>query len=311
MASEATITEELIFKAADELETKGEKVTIETVKALLATWTSTKGGSYATLSPAVRKWKGQQRTTSTEQIREPLPQFISDQLTGWAGQVWASALDNANARLATEREGLEKARVEMETETAEALALAEKLEGERDDARRALADLEQTHQVATLEADELRASLDAMTDRATTAEARAVELEARAGDLNRELERLHGELATERQARAQAETKTATLDAEKKAAEERAVATTNELEAERQRHQANQEQHQEERKRVAQETHRTAEKLVRLESERDEARKGEAQAREQAARQAGELEALRGVMARLAPDNKGKKPGTK
>lgn len=32
--------------------------TNETVRELLAKWTSTKGGSYATIGPVLRAWKG-------------------------------------------------------------------------------------------------------------------------------------------------------------------------------------------------------------------------------------------------------------
>ncbi|RQN01199.1 hypothetical protein CPA43_00260, partial [Staphylococcus warneri] len=54
MASEAIITEELIWKAAEQLAAEGMRPTNETVRELLAKWTSTKGGSYATIGPVLR-----------------------------------------------------------------------------------------------------------------------------------------------------------------------------------------------------------------------------------------------------------------
>ena len=61
MASEAIITEELICKAAEQLAAEGMRPTNETVRELLAKWTSTKGGSYATIGPVLRAWKARRK----------------------------------------------------------------------------------------------------------------------------------------------------------------------------------------------------------------------------------------------------------
>ena len=100
-----------------------------------------------------------------------------DKVQGWASDMWGVALELANGRLASERESLERVRQELEAETAEALALAEKREDERDEARRQAAEL--TDQLASLQVD-----VAAQTERAAAGEARAAELEKRANEVH-------------------------------------------------------------------------------------------------------------------------------
>uniref|UniRef100_UPI0036DF6FEB DNA-binding protein n=1 Tax=Streptomyces rochei TaxID=1928 RepID=UPI0036DF6FEB len=137
---------------------------------LLAMWTSTTGGSYATIGPVRRAWKARRMAAeSAEPVRAAAPQVVLDKVQGWASDMWGVALELANGRLASERESLERVRQELEAETAEALALAEKREDERDEARRQAAEL--TDQLASLQVD-----VAAQTERAAAGEARAAEL---------------------------------------------------------------------------------------------------------------------------------------
>ena len=192
MASEAIITEELICKAAEQLAAEGMRPTNETVRELLAKWTNTKGGSYATIGPVLRAWKARRKAAeSAEPVREAAPQVVLDKVQGWAADMWGVALELANGRLASERESLERVRQELEAETAEALALAEKREDERDEARRQAAEL--TDQLASLQAE-----VAAQTERAAAGEARAAELEKRANEV-------HDDLKAERARRDEAE----------------------------------------------------------------------------------------------------------
>ena len=201
MASEAIITEELICKAAEQLAAEGMRPTNETVRELLAKWTSTKGGSYATIGPVLRAWKARRKAAeSAEPVREAAPQVVLDKVQGWASDMWGVALELANGRLASERESLERVRQELEAETAEALALAEKREDERDEARRQAAEL--TDQLASLQAD-----VAAQTERAVAGEARAAELEKRANEV-------HDDLKAERARRDEAEAARRTVEAE-------------------------------------------------------------------------------------------------
>ena len=62
---------------------------------------------------------------------------------------------------------------------------------------------------------------------------------------------------------------------------------------------AAQEAHQEQRKQAATEAHRTAERMATAQTERDQASKGERQAREEAATLRGQLDALKEQNAQL------------
>jgi hypothetical protein len=124
-------------------------------------------------------------------LREPAPQAVADRLAELGADVWAVALDLANARLAVEREALEKARAELEADRAEATELADKLAGDVEALQSRLASIEAAEAAARGEADELRGQLAAAQEQAHTAEARAQEIERRAGELRTELDRAH------------------------------------------------------------------------------------------------------------------------
>lgn len=174
MASEAIITEELICKAAEQLALEGVNPTNETIRQRLAEQTGTKGGSYATIGPALRAWKARRRAAeASERAREPVPHELAEKAQAYLSAQWAQAVDLANGRLAAKRDSLERSRQEFEAETAEALALAEKREDERDEARRQAAEVSDRLQRTQEE-------LSAAIGRASAAEAKVVELERRA-----------------------------------------------------------------------------------------------------------------------------------
>ncbi|EFP3693980.1 KfrA [Salmonella enterica subsp. enterica serovar Schwarzengrund] len=284
------VTKEQIFSAADELAASGQRPTLEAIRKIT-------GGSYTTISPALNEWKARQ-VTAAAPLREPAPQAVADRLAELGSDLWTIALDLANARLAAEREGLEKARAELEADRNEATELADKLAGDVEALQSRLASIEAAEAAARGEADELRGQLAAAQEQAHTAEARAQEIERRAGELRTELDRAHRDAD---QARAQ-------LDQ-----------VRGELAKVQARADADQEAHQEQRKQAAAEAHRMAERLTAAQAERDQAMKAAAQAREEAARLAGQLDTLKeqsaALLARITPlaaeaKPTRKKPGT-
>lgn len=124
-------------------------------------------------------------------LREPAPQVVVDRLAAIGADIWAIALDLANARLATEREALEKTRAELEAGRDEAAGLADKLVTEVESLQSSLARAEAAEAGLRLEADELRASLAAAVARADIADVKAHEIELRANELRTELDRAH------------------------------------------------------------------------------------------------------------------------
>ena len=271
------VTKEQIFSAADELAAAGQKPTLEAIRQRT-------GGSYTTISPALNEWKARQATAAVP-LREPAPQAVSDRLAELGGDLWAIALDLANARLAAEREGLEKARAELEADRAEATELADKLAGDVEALQSRLASIEAAEQAARIEADELRGQLATAQEQAHTAEARAVEIERRAGELRRELDRAHQDADQARGALA--EQQKANQAAAAQLDQVRAELATTKAKAEAADH-----AHQEQRKTAAQEAHRVAERMTKAEAGRDEARSAASSAREEAAKLRGQVEAL-------------------
>ena len=113
------VTKEQIFSAADDLAAAGQKPTLEAIRQIT-------GGSYTTISPALNEWKARQAAQATP-LREPAPQAVADRLAEVGAEVWSIALELANARLAAEREALDKARADLEADRAEATELADRL----------------------------------------------------------------------------------------------------------------------------------------------------------------------------------------
>lgn len=203
------VTKEQIFEAADQLAAAGQKPTLEAIRQIT-------GGSYTTISPALNEWKARQAAQATP-LREPAPQAVADRLAEVGAEVWSIALELANARLAAEREALDKARADLEADRAEATELADRLAAQVDDLQSRLASIDAAEAAARGEADELRGQLAAAQEQAHTAEARAAELRT-------ELDRAHHESAQARQALAEAREEAATLRGRLEASSEQMAA---------------------------------------------------------------------------------------
>ena len=59
------------------------------------------------------QWRAHRADKSTP-LREPAPPLVMERLAEVGADIWAAALDLANARLNSEREALEVARAELE-----------------------------------------------------------------------------------------------------------------------------------------------------------------------------------------------------
>lgn len=138
------ITKEDIYAAADALVAEGKNPTLANVRKALG------GGSFTTISEGVAAWK-EDRTAQPAPLQEPPPAPVAEKFSGLLAEVWAAALGMANARLASEREALEAARVELEDERRQAADLAAQVS----------ADLDQANQVRERLASELDAALAA------------------------------------------------------------------------------------------------------------------------------------------------------
>lgn len=185
------ITKQDIHAAADQLAAVGETPTLAKVRAALG------GGSFTTISEAMTEWKAarQQQAVAT-QIREPAPEAISDRLAEVGAEIWAAALEKANARLTEEREALDEARRKMEATLVETQELAAQFEADLEATQAQVAEqakhIEQAGVAAAAQAAQvldLEARLTAQTDAAHTAGAALEEAHKRIDQLGELLEK--------------------------------------------------------------------------------------------------------------------------
>ena len=185
------ITTADIHAAADRIVEAGQQPTLAAVRSALG------GGSFTTISEAMKGWKAAQAAAAAP-LREAAPAAVTERMGELAAEVWGVAIGMANDRLASEREALEVARQEMEQAQAEAVELADQVAAELDAAR---AQIEQ--QGAALKLAEAQAAqLAAAQEAAHTAQAALAEAQKRADGLAALLEQ---ERAATKEAQAKAE----------------------------------------------------------------------------------------------------------
>ncbi len=178
------ITKDQIFAVADEIDAAGQNATLAAVRKALG------GGSFTTISEGMTEWKARKAARETP-LREPAPPAVADRLAELGTEIWSCALELANGRLAAEREALEAARLQLETDKAEAAELADQVTAELEVAKAALLAANKAEQAARSECEALRQALAEQKLRAATSEARANEIDKRASDLNAELARVN------------------------------------------------------------------------------------------------------------------------
>ncbi|OQX11013.1 MAG: hypothetical protein BWK73_18680 [Thiothrix lacustris] len=284
------ITKDQIHQAANQLTAAGESATMAAVRKLLG------GGSYTTINEGLKEWKAKQQATVTP-IREPAPEGISKRLDDVGAEIWAIALELANARLTSEREALEATRVQLETAQQEATELADQLSGE-------LETLQAQHQQATEALQTASAALErAKQENATlnrqlaTTEARAEETTKRADDLKAELQHAHAENTVQRQRHTnEVQALQAQLNTTEKALQTEVangVGLTLALTHAQTQASTAQQQQQAQQQRHADEIRLMGERLAMAQTEREQAMQAASATREDAAGMRGELEALR------------------
>jgi chromosome segregation ATPase len=148
------ITTEQIWAAADALDAAGLPPTLAAVRKAVG------GGSFTTISEAMAQWRASKADKSTP-LREPAPPLVMERLAEVGADIWAAALDLANARLNSEREALEAARTELEASRLEAAQLADQLTVEVEDAKTRLEALTAAENALQAQIGELKQALAA------------------------------------------------------------------------------------------------------------------------------------------------------
>lgn len=300
----AEYTTDAIIQAGQELQASGRNVTGFALRQKVG------GGNPNRLKQIWDEHLASQTAAKAEPVAE-LPVEVAEQvavvtteltqrLSALATELNDKAVKAAERRVAEVVRAAGEQRAQAERELADASQTVEDLENKLDESKseaealeKRLSDLLEAHQAQAVELAQVRERL-AITEQAakTTAEDHAAELarlnasiEAERSHHQEQVEQIRADLAEQKQLakdvageRDRVQSELAKVAAKAESAEHT---------------------HADERKRAAQEAHRTAEKVVRLESERDEAMRDASKAREDAAKQAGELEALRAILAQF------------
>lgn len=144
------ITTEQIHATADQLAQQGIKPTQTNVREALG------GGSFTTIAEALRTWRQEQETVTQLQA-VVIPQDITDRTQTLTAQIWETAQQLANERLAKEREALEHKEALMNAEVEEAQQIVRTLEAEQAELTAQLDDLTNK---ATSQAEQLEQERD-------------------------------------------------------------------------------------------------------------------------------------------------------
>ncbi len=215
------ITTESIIAVANQIVEDGGNPTLANVRAALG------GGSFTTISEAMRTWKEARRAEAAP-IREPAPAAVTERLSEVGSELWGVAIAIANERLGNEREALEQTRIELEQSRAEAAEMADALSADLDVAKAAIAkqanEISAAEQVAvemSRQIDELSRQLNLAQDEAHSSAAALAELRTRAADLTSMLEKERADRVVAEGAKAASEQRAAVLDTRLQAAEER------------------------------------------------------------------------------------------
>jgi len=141
------LTKERIFEAADLLEAGGVKPTLEAVRKEV-------GGSYRTLSPAMREWRAARQTAAAD-----VPPAVAERAAACGAQIWALALQLAEERFSGERADMQREKGELEVAREEAASLADRLTAELEAGAARCREFEQRAQAAEREQAAVQAEL--------------------------------------------------------------------------------------------------------------------------------------------------------
>ena len=187
-----------IHAAADRLADAGTAPTLAAVRAALG------GGSFTTLSEAMKLWKARRAAASAAPLREAAPAAVTGRLSEVAAEVWSLALELAHQRLQAERAALDAAREEAEQGRRDAIEAADAIGAELDAARKQLAAQTRAQEASGRQSARVRAELDQLAAaHAAQAEAGHV-VQAQLAEVRLRCDQLAALLDTERERVSQA-----------------------------------------------------------------------------------------------------------
>ena len=193
------VTQERVFEIADALMARGEDPTILSVQAAIG------GGSYSTVKRYIDVWKDAGRQQRAQIV---LPDAAVERLMALGRDFWALLEERTAQQVEQIRATAREELASLQTQTRQAEQVIGKLEGEKEVLEQLAAERETAAQA-------LRAQFQAERERATAAEAKALQLDARVVDLKAELDRVLKQVQSEQHAAqaAREEAKAAAIEA--------------------------------------------------------------------------------------------------
>ena len=297
----ADVRERIIAAAADLFEQSGRE-TMPTVDAVRRAARVDMNAA----SSVMKEWRRAQ-TAQAAPVAVAVPESVQQASSAAVATIWQQAQELANESLRSAQAAWETERGELDAMRQE---LAEAFERQAVELDAAGAALETEKAAAAQQAQELAAVRQQLADassRADKAEARIAEIEHRAADLRGELDRAHADADRLRTENADARQQAA---AEIEAAHTATDAARAELVKVQAKAEATEQAHAEQRKQTATEAHRAAERMTKAQTERDDATKTAAEARERAAGLAGQVQAMQeqnaALLAAIKPQGEAK-----
>lgn len=161
-------TQNEIHEVASEIENRGDKVTLAAVRSELAERFGGGGGSYTTISEALKVWRAEHQKQH-EVPESPMPETVREAIDLAGRKIHQAAAEVARAEVDAMKAALEAKERDLNQERAEALALADQLGDEIERLRTEKKDLTEKLELAQKSgaraealAEERKERLDAM-----------------------------------------------------------------------------------------------------------------------------------------------------
>jgi len=182
--AKSVVTQERVFEVADALTERGEEPSILSVQAAIG------GGSYSTVKRYLDVWK---ETGRQRRVQVALPDAVVERLMGLGRDFWALLEERTAREIDQIRAGAKEDAAALEVQVRQAEQAIAKLEHDKEQFEQFAAERETANQG-------LQAEIQVQRERATAAESKSTQLEARIVDLKAELDRALKYAETERQA---------------------------------------------------------------------------------------------------------------
>ena len=147
--------EQRIIEAASRLQADGKKPTMEAIRQEIG------GGSFATISPALRKWRESQQQEQLKAVALEMPKDVNAIFEKFTNSLWREFESLITEKIANKQPEDEKQKINaIQSERDEALTEIERLESVLNESTIKNAALTETNQELTLQTQKQQMTLD-------------------------------------------------------------------------------------------------------------------------------------------------------